>query len=172
MGKLLRLAVFILALGALAAGTGAVLLQERQRERIVERELRPALGDSDNHVVDTIRAGHANTQRAILLISGLAFVCLTILAIVPVRSAEPPPAADPGAARTEMRGLESLARATNAQRVELDHERDARHRSEQDLHLQQVLANHALQDKVRLGRDLHGDQRQRLFRGAKARQLH
>ncbi len=163
MGKLLRLAVFILALGALAAGTGAVLLQERQRERTIERELRLSLGDTGEDAVAMIRAGHAQTQRAILLVSGLAFVCLTILAIVPVRATEPPPAADPGAARTEMRGLESLARATNAQRVELDHERDARHRSEQDLHLQQVLANHALQDKVRLGRDLHDGLIQTLY---------
>ncbi len=162
MGKLLRLAIFILALGALAAGTGALLLQERQRERALERELLVAMG-GPNPVVDAIRAGHASTQRAILLISGLAFACLTVLAIVPVRTVEPAPAVDPAAARTEMRGLESLARATNAQRLELDHEREARHRSEQDLHLQQVLANHALQDKIRLGRDLHDGLVQTLY---------
>ncbi len=162
MGKLLRLAVFILALGALAAGTGAALLQERNRERRIERELNFST-DADSRAVDALRAHHTDTQRTLLLLSGLALVCLTALAIVPVRAAEPAPAADPAAARSEMRGLESLARATNAQRVELDHEREARHRSEQDLHLQQVLANHALQDKIRLGRDLHDGLIQTLY---------
>ena len=163
MGKLLRLAVFILALGALAAGTGAVLLQERHRERALERAFAGREAVPSREIVDAIRAHHVNTQRTLFLFAGLSAVCLIALAVVPARSTEPPPAVDPLAARTEMRGLESLARATNAQRVELDHEREARHRSEQDLHLQQVLANHALQDKIRLGRDLHDGLVQTLY---------
>ena len=155
MGNFLRLALFILALGALAAGTGALLLQERQREHALERAAaaEPAL-------LENLRASHVRSQRAILGFSALALVCLVAIAIVPARLA---PAATPSAARTEMRGLESLARATNAQRLELDHEREARHRSDQDLHLQQVLANHALQDKIRLGRDLHDGLVQSLY---------
>lgn len=163
MGKLLRLAVFILALGALAAGTGAALLQERQRERALEREFAGREAVASREIVDAVRAHHVKTQRALLLFAGLSVACLIVLAVVPARAAEPPPAVDPLAARSEMRGLESLARATNAQRVELDHEREARHRSEQDLHLQQVLANHALQDKIRLGRDLHDGLVQTLY---------
>ena len=163
MGKLLRLVVFILALGALAAGAGALLLQERHRERALERELLALDRPAPAHVVDEVRARHVRAQRAILLFTGLAAVCLTVLAIVPSGAAAPAPAVDPTVARTEMRGLEALARATTAQRVELDHEREARHRSEQDLHLQQVLANHALQDKVRLGRDLHDGLIQTLY---------
>ena len=163
MGKLLRLAVFILALGALAAGAGAVLLQERHREQALERQLLAGQLSDARAIVDATRARHADSQRAVLLLSGLAFVCLVALAIVPARTTDPEPALDPAAARTEMRGLESLARATNAQRVELDHEREARHRSEQDLHLQQVLNNHALQDKIRLGRDLHDGLVQTLY---------
>lgn len=163
MGKLLRLAVFILALGALAAGTGAMLLQERHREQAGERELAALRPPVPAETLDNLRQRHVHAQRLILLFSGLAFACLTVLAIVPARPAAPAAPADPAAARTEMRGLESLARATNAQRVELDHEREARHRSEQDLHLQQVLTNHALQDKIRLGRDLHDGLVQTLY---------
>ena len=163
MGKLLRLAVFILALGILAAGAAAVLLQERHRERTLERHLLSEELVDARSGVDLVRAHHADTQRGILLFSGLALACLVILAIVPARTTDAEPATDPTAARTEMRGLESLARATNAQRVELTHEREARHRSEQDLHLQQVLNNHALQDKIRLGRDLHDGLVQTLY---------
>ncbi len=163
MGHFLRLVAFILALGALAAGTGALLLQERHREQALERQLLEAPALEAAHAIELVRAHHARTQRGLLLLSGLAFACLVTLAVIPARVAAPPPATDPAAARTEMRGLESLARATNAQRVELDHEREARHRSEQDLHLQQLLANHALQDKVRLGRDLHDGLVQTLY---------
>ncbi len=158
MGNFLRLALFILALGALAAGTGALLLQERQRERALERA-----AAADAAMLDALRDGHVKSQRAILGFSALALICLVVISIVPARTAAAAPATDPAAARTEMRGLESLARATNAQRIELDHEREARHRSEQDLHLQQVLANHALQDKIRLGRDLHDGLVQTLY---------
>lgn len=163
MGRLLRFVVFILALGALAAGTGALLLQERQRENALERRLLASEPPASVAVLDALRAHHTRSQRSLLLLSGLALACLTILALVPARASEPTPAADPALARTEMRGLESLARATNAQRIELDHEREARHRSEQDLHLQQVLANHALQEKIRLGRDLHDGLVQNLY---------
>lgn len=158
MGNFLRLALFVLALGALAAGTGALLLQERHRERALERA---AAGDAV--MLDALRASHVKSQRAILGYSALALLCLVAVAAVPARKPAPAPEADPAAVRTEMRGLETLARATNAQRIELDHEREARHRSEQDLHLQQVLANHALQDKIRLGRDLHDGLVQSLY---------
>lgn len=163
MGTFLRLAVFILALGTLAAGTASLLIQERQRERALESlALSPEL--SAEKMVAEIRAAHLRSQRTLLVFSGLALACIVVLAVIPARrAAQAPHTADPVAARTEMRGLETLARATNAQRVELDHEREARHRSEQDLHLQQLLANHALQDKVRLGRDLHDGLVQTLY---------
>ena len=155
MGNFLRLVVFILALGVLAAGTGALLLREGQRERELERRVQTGKTADASALLEDVRANHAHTQRATLLLAGLALACLVTLAVIPARRAEPEPAVDPDRARTEMRGLESLARATAAQRLELDHEREARHRSEQDLHLQQLLVNRALQDKVRLGRDLH-----------------
>lgn len=158
MGNFLRLALFILALGVLAAGTGALLLQERHRERALE-----SVATEDAALREALRAGHAKGRKAILAYSALALVCLIAVSVVPARTATPATGLDPAAARSEMRGLETLARATNAQRLELDHEREARHRSEQDLHLQQVLANHALQDKIRLGRDLHDGLVQTLY---------
>jgi signal transduction histidine kinase len=169
MGTLLRLTVFIFVLGALAAGVGAMLVQERQREQILERMIaasraEPAPPDRADDLL-LLREMHARTQRALLLYGGLALGCVLILAVLPPRnptpSAETTPASS--AARTEMRGLESLARATAAQRVELDRERDARHRSEEDLNLQQLLANRALQEKIHLGRDLHDGLVQTLY---------
>lgn len=169
MGNLFRLAVFILALGALAAGTGLMLLKERQREQALERLLLAApaaageTAPTKAEVLVQMRDHHGRSQRLALFFGGLAMACVIIMASIPVRPSRPAPDRDPGEARSEMRGLETLARANVAQRVELDHEREARHRSEQDLHLQQVLANHALQDKVRLGRDLHDGLVQTLY---------
>lgn len=167
MGNLFRLAVFILVLGSLAAGTAAMLLHERQREHVVERMInRPGAQKSEFDRSDTLivlRDRHARTQRAILLFGGLALACVIAVAIVPTRTAALPVSTDPDQSRTEMRGMETLARATIAQNVELTHEREARHRSEQDLNLQQLLANRALQDKVRLGRDLHDGLVQTLY---------
>ena len=171
MGNLLRLALFILVLGVLAAGTGILLLQERHREQSLERLLRPLVsagaetgaGPVQPELIAATRERHARTQRSLLFFGGLSLACATLLAVVPARPAAPPGAVDPRLARTEMRGLESLARATAAQRLELDHEREARHRSEQDLNLQQLLANRALQDKIRLGRDLHDGLVQTLY---------
>ncbi|MEO0055574.1 MAG: hypothetical protein RLZZ50_1521 [Verrucomicrobiota bacterium] len=158
MGNFLRLAFFVLALGALAAGTGALLLQERQQERALEQA-----AASDAAMLEALRASHIKSQRAILGLSALALLCLVAVAAAPAQKAASASDTDQTATRAEMRGLENLARATNAQRIELDHEREARHRSEQDLHLQQLLANHALQDKIRLGRDLHDGLVQSLY---------
>jgi signal transduction histidine kinase len=159
MGNFLRLVVFIVLLGGLAAGTATLLLRERRSGQALER----AFAEAGPDALAALRRSHTDGTRALLLLSGLALASLTVLALIPARPGRSAPAGDAAAVRSEMRGLESLARATNAQRVELDHEREARHRSEQDLHLQQVLANQALQDKIRLGRDLHDGLVQTLY---------
>lgn len=163
MGHFLRLVVFILAFGFVAVGVASLLVQERQRENYLQ-VLASTPGIPDEDLIAGLRTAHVRTQRSLLVFGGLALVCVMTLAVIPPRSA--PAASLPEtatAARTEMRGLESLARATAAQRVELDQEREARHRGAQDLHLQQILANQALQDKVRLGRDLHDGLIQTLY---------
>lgn len=65
--------------------------------------------------------------------------------------------------RTEMSGLEQLARTSAAQGSALAQERDTRQRIERDLALHQQLQNQALQEKIRLGRDLHDGLIQSLY---------
>ena len=165
MGNLLRLAVFILALGALTVATGTMLLREHRRQAVLERLLAAPAESAPPPAeqLKLLRERHRDTQRGLVLFAGLAFGCTLLLAITPARPTPASDSPDPVAARTEMRGLETLARATAAQRVELDQEREARHRSEENLTLQQLLANRALQDKVRLGRDLHDGLVQMLY---------
>jgi signal transduction histidine kinase len=163
MGRLLRLVVFVLALCALAAGAGAMLLHERHREQQISRLFLGETAPDGALVLETVRQQHQRSRQALLLFTTLGAVCLLVLAILPVRSPATPAPVDAVLTRTEMHGIETLARTANAQRIELDHEREARHRSEQDLHLQQLLANHALQDKIRLGRDLHDGLVQNLY---------
>jgi signal transduction histidine kinase len=64
-----------------------------------------------------------------------------------------PPFAAP--ARAEMGSLEHLARTSVAQGQELNRERDERRRAEEDALLNQRRLSHSLQEKIRLGRDLH-----------------
>lgn len=183
MGSLLRLTVFVLVLGLLAGGMGVLLLQERNREHKLERLLAgvsggegtvASEGESEEEAAGTagraellkvLRAKHATTQRGIVIFGALAIACATLLVLVPARGRAPADEGAPAvaAARSEMRGMESLARATVAQRAELDSEREARHRTEEDLHLQQLLTNRVLQDKIRLGRDLHDGLVQSLY---------
>lgn len=163
MGSLLRLAVLVLAMGALCAGTAFFLARETARQAALERRVEALPSAEADTLREAARAHHLTTRRAIVAVGGLGFVCLLVLGMFPSRPQPPAPPPDAARARTEMRGMESLARTTVAQRAELDQEREARHRSEQDLHLQQVLANHALQDKIRLGRDLHDGVVQMLY---------
>ena len=57
--------------------------------------------------------------------------------------------------RTEVGALAKLAETSVAQSRELAHERDVRQRAEADALLTQQLLNRSLQEKIRLGRDLH-----------------
>jgi signal transduction histidine kinase len=59
------------------------------------------------------------------------------------------------AARAEMSGLTQLARTSAAQSEELGRERGTRRRAEEDAQLRQRLLAQALEEKIRLGHDLH-----------------
>src|SRR6185436_2354102 len=59
------------------------------------------------------------------------------------------------AARTEMDTLTKLAESSAAQGEELSRERDVRRRAEEDASLKQQLLTQSLDEKIRLGRDLH-----------------
>lgn len=71
----------------------------------------------------------------------------------------PAGAADPrapfAAARQEMGTLTKLAEASAAQEAELSRERGVRQRAEEDARLKQQLLAQSVDEKIRLGRDLH-----------------
>lgn len=88
-----------------------------------------------------------------LLALVLAVALLASLFVRPPRLADSrPPFA---ATRTEVGALARLAETSNAQSVALAHERDVRQRAEADALLNQQLLNRSLEEKIRLGRDLH-----------------
>ncbi len=58
-------------------------------------------------------------------------------------------------ARAELTTWSKLAESSVAQGVELNRERDVRRRAEQDVQLKQRLLNQSLEEKIRLGQDLH-----------------
>ncbi|MEY4490163.1 MAG: hypothetical protein RIQ79_2671 [Verrucomicrobiota bacterium] len=167
MGTLFRLIIFIFALGALGTGTAWLLARERQRETVREHLLSAPSGSTGANRSEAIRQLQSSAEQDLLFFGALAISCLFVMAVIPARAAaaNAPALSDraENPARREMTGLEQMARTTVAQRAELDQERESRHRSEQDLYLQQVLANHALQEKVRLGRDLHDGLVQSLY---------
>jgi two-component system, NarL family, sensor histidine kinase DevS len=82
----------------------------------------------------------------------LALALVASLALNPNRSANSRP---PFASRAEMGALATLARSSVAQGEELAHERSERQRAEADALLHQQLLNRSLEEKIRLGRDLH-----------------
>ena len=85
---------------------------------------------------------------------GLAVTLLVALAARPARAGDSrgPFAV---AARTEIGALARLAETSVAQGEELSRERDVRRRAEEDARLKQQLLTQSLDEKIRLGRDLH-----------------
>ncbi len=84
---------------------------------------------------------------------GLSMALLFSLAWRPARGSES--LAPFSAARTEIDTLARLAKTSVAQGEELSRERDVRRRAEADAQLQQHLLSSSLQEKIRLGHDLH-----------------
>ncbi len=136
--------------------------------------LRDAGGKITAHAVVTFPApallrlhlAHGRTWM-LLLVLALGIVLLFIVATVLWRRPAPGGTMDSrtpwSTARGEMGSLEQLARTSAAQGSALAQERDARHRTEQDLLLNQRLLNQSLEEKIRLGRDLHDGLIQSLY---------
>lgn len=99
----------------------------------------------------------ALTQRLTLALAlgalALAFTLVFSLSFRPARPGKSRPPIE--TTRSEMKTLAKLAENTVAQGAELNRERDVRRRAQEDLHLKQQLLTQALDDKIRLGRDLH-----------------
>lgn len=88
-----------------------------------------------------------------LLASGLA---LTLVLSLALRSGRALDSRVPlSAARKEIEALAHLAQSSAAQGAELNRERDVRRRAEEDGQLKQLLLAQSLDEKIRLGRDLH-----------------
>ncbi len=155
MRNALRLLVLVLTLAAV--GLTAALLQLWAHHRSAERLRAHAAAEGDPAFVpvEAWQAHRADHQRAMLTLACVSLGAITLLALLFLTRRDPAPPADLARAREEINNLEHLARATIAQGEALARERDERHRAEENLHLQQLIANQALSEKVRLGRDLH-----------------
>ncbi len=105
---------------------------------------------------------HALLQQAFLWLLASAFVALVIIALMPAKRTGHEDQRRQEL-RQEMGNVEHLARTTVSQAEALVQERQARHHSEETLHLQQVLLNQSLEEKIRLGRDLHDGLIQSLY---------
>jgi signal transduction histidine kinase len=81
----------------------------------------------------------------------------------PVRDQDAPRSTSLPSARAEMSSLARLAEVSVQQGEALQRERTERLRAEEDLHFQQVLLNRSLEEKIRLGRDLHDGVIQALY---------
>jgi signal transduction histidine kinase len=100
----------------------------------------------------------------LLLLVALIVTVVVLLVILPSRPGAPGSTATPWAkGRVDLGRLEQLAQTSAAQTVELHSERDSRRRVEEDLALAAAELNRSLEEKVRLGRNLHDGLIQSLY---------
>lgn len=159
--RLLGMALFVL-LAVLTALLAVPVWQRRGSAPAAESSSLIAGGTSSTTTAATANAkpfapAAAYWQRTVLVVAlvalGLAGALLFSLALRPTAGS----AVDSTviAARQEMGALAKLAENSVAQGVELSRERDVRRRAEEDAQLKQQLLAQSLDEKIRLGRDLH-----------------
>jgi signal transduction histidine kinase len=93
----------------------------------------------------------------VLCLTGTALAAALMISLT-FRPAQPSDTRTPfgaGTTRTEVGALSKLAETSVAQHEELTRERDVRRRAEEDVQLKQRLLAQSLEEKIRLGRDLH-----------------
>lgn len=113
--------------------------------------------------VSRLVALHQWTIVAVLLLA-LLFLLVAVLLAMPRRGSgegSTPPFLR--TARSEMQGLEQLARLSVERGEALARESGARHRAEEDLQLSRTLLGQSLDERVRLGRELHDNICQTLY---------
>jgi signal transduction histidine kinase len=112
-----------------------------------------------------LQLAHARTWVALLVLAaGLVMLVVAASAFWRRPADGVPGSRSPWrVSRGEMQSLERLAKTSVAQNSALTQERDARRRTEQDLALNQSLLNQSLEEKIRLGRDLHDGLIQSLY---------
>jgi signal transduction histidine kinase len=95
-------------------------------------------------------------QLALFLAVASAALALTLIVSLAAQAARAGGSRTPFASVSKEIGtLARLAESTNAQGAELNRERDVRRRAEEDAELKQRLLAQSVDEKVRLGRDLH-----------------
>lgn len=100
----------------------------------------------------------------IVVVLATAFLLVPVLLSLPRRSPPENTTAGPWpAARSEMSGLEHLARISVERTEALARESGARSRAEEDLRLSRTLLDQSLEERIRLGRELHDNLCQTLY---------
>jgi signal transduction histidine kinase len=150
--RFVALALFVL----LAAAVGLLALSTW---RIARDQARPA-----DTAAPAARPEAPRLSRAVVLSQRFALgltaaaLALTLVLILgqPLRAALPRGTDTPFARDSaELHTLARLAESSEAQGRELTRERDVRRRAEEDAQLKQQLLTQSLDEKIRLGRDLH-----------------
>ncbi len=159
MRNALRPLLLVLALCII--GSAAALLQTWVHRRTVERQHQTGVILTDGER-ELLRYYRADQQTAIVVLLGVSFTALLLITLMPGRRPEDnTPALQ--AVRQEIKAAEHFAMTTATQGEALFRERDVRQRTEESLHLQQRLVSQTLDEKVRLGRDLHDGTIQSLY---------
>ncbi|HVS51235.1 MAG TPA: sensor histidine kinase [Opitutaceae bacterium] len=129
----------------------------------VWRALRPD-NPATHNVAAAASSPSATPTKMVVLSQRLALTLALVgtalaLALIVSPAARPTRAAGSqspfAAARQEMGALARLAESSVAQGAELSRERDVRRRAEEDAQLKQQLLTQSLEEKIRLGHDLH-----------------
>jgi signal transduction histidine kinase len=111
-----------------------------------------------------LTAYHLDQQKAVGLIVTVAFGCIVMVALAAGSRRAPAQSADTvSRARGDMNQVEHLARNAVEREEALRRERDERQRADENLHIQHLLLNQALEEKLRIGRDLHDGVIQSLY---------
>lgn len=156
MANALRLFVFCLALAAV--GSTATLAQLWVRKRAETRQQQPV------PIYDELRAYKTDQHKAIGLIVAVSFVSLVVVALaVGSRRSSGASPENLKRSRSDMQQVEHLAKSAVVREEALRLEREERQRADENLHIQHLLLNQALAEKVRIGRDLHDGVIQSLY---------
>ena len=150
-----------LVLALCVVGSTAALLQTWVHRRTVERQHHTGVVVAPAEL-EVLRQYRADQQKAFVVLVGVSFAALLVITLISGHRTKPDDLALQQA-KTEIKTSAQLARSAATQGEALARERESRERTEQSLHLQQRLVRQTLEEKVRLGRDLHDGTIQSLY---------
>lgn len=111
--------------------------------------------------LERLRRSH---QRLFVTTIFLALLLGSVPLVLSLAGSRPAPERDTRTPwRREAAGLEQFARLTVERGVALEREHDARRRAEQDLQVSRTLLDRSLEERIRLGRELHDNMSQTLY---------